>query len=88
MGTTRKTVTITDQQNNWIKAQIAMGEFTNDREYLRNRVRRDQTEKTEIPAIRSALIEGEESGVSERTPADVKAEVKRRLQDNGQLLPD
>ena len=88
MSTTRKTITVTNQQNKWIKAQIATGEFTNDSEYIRNLIRRDQARKTEILAIRSALIEGEESGVSERTPEDVKAEVKRRLQDNGQLLPD
>ena len=88
MSTTRKTITVTNQQNNWIKAQIATGEFTNDSEYIRNLIRRDQTRKTEILAIRSALIEGEESGVSDRTPEDVKAEVKRRLQDKGQLLLD
>ena len=88
MSTTRKTITVTNQQNNWIKAQIATGEFTNDSEYIRNLIRRDQTRKTEILAIRSALIEGEESGVSDRTLEDVKAAVKRRLQNNGQLLLD
>ena len=88
MSTTRKTITVTNQQNNWIKAQIATGEFTNDSEYIHNLIRRDQTRKTEILAIRSALIEGKESGVSDRTPEDVKAEVKRRLQNNGQLLLD
>ena len=88
MSTTRKTITVTNQQNNWNKAQIATGEFTNDSEYIRNLIRRDQTRKTEILAIRSALIEGEESGVSDRTLEDVKAAVKRRLQNNGQLLLD
>ena len=28
MGTTRKTITVTEQQDNWIKAQIAVGAFT------------------------------------------------------------
>lgn len=39
MGTTRKTITVTDQQDNWIKAQIAAGEFTNDSEYIRDLIR-------------------------------------------------
>ena len=31
MGTKRKTITITDNQDNWIKSQINAGGFTNDR---------------------------------------------------------
>ena len=42
MGTVRKTITFTDQQDKWIKAQITAGEFTNDSEYLRYLVRNDQ----------------------------------------------
>ena len=64
MGTTRKTITVTVQQNNWIKAQIAAGGFTNDSEYIRDLIRRDQASQADIEAIRAALIEGEESGES------------------------
>ena len=85
MSTTRKTITVTDQQNHWIKAQIEAGEFTNDSEYIRDLIRRDQARKAEILAIRSALIEGEESGFSDRTPEDVKQTVQKRLRENGQL---
>jgi antitoxin ParD1/3/4 len=88
MSTTRKTITVTDQQDSWIKAQIAAGEFTNDSEYIRDLIRRDQARKSEILAIRAALIEGEESGISERTPEDIKQAVKNRLQKNGQLQSD
>ncbi len=35
MGTTRKTITVTEQQDQWIKAQIEGGGFTNDSEYIR-----------------------------------------------------
>ena len=62
MGTTRKTITVTDQQNNWIKAQIAAGAFTNDSEYIRDLIRRDQASKADIEALRAALIKGEDSG--------------------------
>ena len=62
MSTTRKTITVTDQQDNWIKAQIAAGQFTNDSEYIRDLIRRDQASKAEIETIRAALIEAEESG--------------------------
>ena len=65
MSTTRKTITVTEQQNNWIKAQIAAGAFTNDSEYIRDLIRRDQAGQADIEAIRAALIEGEESGEPE-----------------------
>lgn len=62
MGTVRKTITVTDQQDDWIKAQIKAGLYTNDSEYLRDLIRREQDQVAEIEAIRAALIEGENSG--------------------------
>jgi len=85
MGTTRKTITITDQQNNWIKAQITAGEFTNDSEYIRDLIRRDQADKAKLAAIRAALIEGEESGTSDRTPNEIINTVIARRRKNGTL---
>lgn len=62
MATVRKTITVTDQQDAWIKAQIEGGGFTNDSEYIRDLIRRDQASQSSVAAIRTALIEGEESG--------------------------
>jgi antitoxin ParD1/3/4 len=69
VGTKRKTITITENQDNWIKSQISAGEFTNDSEYIRDLIRRDQTSQADIEVIRAALIEGEESG--EPQPFDI-----------------
>ena len=62
MGTTRKTITVTEQQDKWIKAQIDGGDFTNDSEYIRDLIRRDQARQSEVEVIRGELIRGEESG--------------------------
>jgi antitoxin ParD1/3/4 len=62
MRTTRKTITVTGQQDEWIKAQIEAGGFTNDSEYIRDLIRRDQARNAENEAIRSELIKGEQSG--------------------------
>ena len=66
MSTVRKTITLTDQQDGWIKAQIQAGHYTNDSEYIRDLIRREQERSAEIEAIRSALIEGEASGEPRR----------------------
>ena len=42
MGATRKTITVTEQQDKWIKVQINGGDFTNDSEYIRDLIRRDK----------------------------------------------
>lgn len=78
MTTVRKTITLTDTQNDWIKAQIDSGAYTNDSEVLRDLIRKAQQETSEIEAIRAALIEGERSGLSARGPEDIRATVKKR----------
>ena len=78
MGTKRKTITITDNQDSWVKSQIDAGGFTNDSEYIRDLIRRDQASQQDIEAIRAALIEGEESG--EPQPFDVD-QFKRAMTD-------
>jgi antitoxin ParD1/3/4 len=85
MGTVRKTITFTEKQDQWIKAKIAAGQFTNDSEYIRDLVRRDQEKTAEIEAIRAALIEGEHSGMSTRTPDDIRKAVQKRMRKNGPL---
>lgn len=81
MGTVRKTITLTDKQDDWIKAQIAAGHYTNDSEYIRDLIRREQERSAEIDAIRAALIEGESSG--EPRPFDVSAFKQRMLTARG-----
>ena len=69
MSTIRKTITLTEQQDSWVKAQINAGHYTNDSEYIRDLIRREQERSAEIEAIRAALIEGEASGEPRRFDA-------------------
>ena len=62
MTTVRKTITLTGQQDAWVKSQIDAGHYTNDSEFIRDLIRRDQERNAEIEAIRVALIDGENSG--------------------------
>jgi len=62
MSAVCKTITITDEQDKWITAQINAGEFTSDSEYIRDLIRRDQARYAGIEKIRGALIEAEQSG--------------------------
>lgn len=77
MGTVRKTITLTEKQDGWIKAQIDAGHYTNDSEYIRDLIRREQERSAGIDAIRAALIEGEASG--EPSPFDAEAFKQKML---------
>jgi len=85
MATVRKTVTFTEQQDKWIKAQIEAGEFTNDSEYLRNLVRLDQANNTKFLSLKTKLIEGLESGDSTKTLPDIMKEVEALMREDGHL---
>jgi antitoxin ParD1/3/4 len=85
MGTVRKTVTFTDQQDKWIKSQIAAGEFTNDSEYLRSLVRQDQSKNNQFLALKEAILKGVDSGVSEANIPSIMKEVEERMRKDGRL---
>jgi len=85
MATIRKTVTFTDQQDKWIKAQIAAGEFTNDSEYLRHLVRLDQSKNEKFKTLKAAIQKGIDSGISESTIPDIMKEVEDRMRADGRL---
>lgn len=75
----RKTITLTEQQEAWIKGQIGTGNYGNDSEYIRDLIRRDKEYHEKLHALREALIEGENSG--EAIPYDM-AEIKKKARNS------
>ena len=85
MSTIRKTLTFTEQQDKWIKAQIQGGEFTNESEYIRHLIREDQARNKRFTALQESIQEGIDSGISEKTVKDIMNEVQSRLKSDGQI---
>jgi antitoxin ParD1/3/4 len=54
MASVRKTITLTEQQDAWITAQVDAGRYTNDSEAIRDLIRREQERNFEIETIRHA----------------------------------
>ncbi|MGB5256787.1 MAG: type II toxin-antitoxin system ParD family antitoxin [Woeseiaceae bacterium] len=82
MPMVKKSISVTDQQDRWIKAQIKTGHYGNEsevvRELIRERQLRDQETPAEIEAIRAALIEGEESGFSDQSVDEIWEDARQR----------
>lgn len=75
MATVRKTITLTDAQDDWVKAQVVSGNYTNDSEYLRDLIRREQEKAS---ALKAAIDEGLASGPSNRSLSDIWASAEAR----------
>ena len=85
MATTRKTITLSEQQDAWVKVRIASGDYTNDSEYFRDLIRRDQEQNAKFQSLKAAIQQGLDSGEIDRTVPQIMEEVELRLRSNGRL---
>ena len=83
MSTVRKTISLTAQQVQWIEAQISAGRFPNDSEYIRDLIRRDRERTDSFFALRAAIEEGLESGISDRTIPQIMEVAETRFRRDG-----
>ena len=81
----KKFITLSDNDDEWLKAQVASGQYRSESEVISDLIRERQNCNTGIEAIRLALIEGERSGISDQTPEDIRKEVQERLRKHGSL---
>lgn len=67
MTVIRKSITFTHQQEAYVKSLIKQGFYTNDSEYIRDIIRKDQERRKRIVDLNEDLIDGIESGPSNAT---------------------
>lgn len=83
MAMVKKSITITDQQANWIKVQVETGHYGNESEVLRELIRerqlREQETSRDVEVIRAKLIKAEASGFTDQSPAEILEEIKNGL---------
>lgn len=89
MAMVKKSITVTDQQDLWIKAQMASGMYGNESEVVRELIRErqllEQENAAEINSIRAKLIAAEQKGLSNQTAMDILQEIKKGLGRNDTL---
>jgi len=78
----KKSISLTDKQNEWIKSQISNGDYGNDSEVIRDLIRQKQARNAELQSIRSSLIEAEQSEFSDKTAEEIRQETKAKLKMN------
>lgn len=79
MSMVKKSITVTDQQEAFIQTQLATGRYASDSEVIREALREKELRVAEIDQLRARLLASEESGISDRTPEQIRAAAKSRL---------
>ena len=78
MALVKKSITVTDRQERWIRSQIESGEYGSDSEYVRDLIRRDQEQSGQFRALKQAIQDGLRSDVGEKTVNQIWAEAEQR----------
>ncbi|WP_422138992.1 ribbon-helix-helix domain-containing protein [Endozoicomonas sp. ALC020] len=81
----RQSITFTEPNDEWLKAQVDSKEYSSKSDVINDLIRQARSRKSELEAIREALIKGENSGISELTPEDIVTQVLERKRKNGEL---
>lgn len=77
-------VSLPDPMRDWVQGRIDSGHYASVSDYVRDLIRHDQQTADERAALVSALIEGEQSGISSLKVADILAEVLAEAPGSGE----
>lgn len=72
-------VSLPDEMKAWVESRAATGRYSNASDYVRDLIRRDQEYAEMRAELQAAVTEGIESGISERSPEDIRADVLARI---------
>ena len=78
-------VTLGEHFTSFVSNKIAEGRFESASEAVRAGLRMLEAEEARLEMLKAAIREGVESGISDRTPEDVRSDVRARLAYSGRL---
>lgn len=78
-------VTLGEHFSLFVSGKIAEGRFESASEAVRAGLRLLEAEETKLDALKAAIQDGVDSGIGDRTPDDVRADVLERLKNSGRL---
>lgn len=81
----RQSISFTEPNNSWLKAQVENEEYTSKSEVLNDLIRNARARQEEIEIIRAKRIKSEQSGFVDKHPAEILAGFKNEVLRNGNL---
>ena len=74
-----------DHYERFVGTQIGSGKYGSTSEVIRAGLRLLEERETAMSALRAALVEGEKSGISDRSPDEIISAVIEKRRENGTL---
>jgi antitoxin ParD1/3/4 len=68
----------------FVEAQVAQGRYGSASDVVRAGLRLLEEQETKLAALRAALIEGEQSGISKRNVEDIWRDVKEKARNGSE----
>lgn len=69
-------ISVPEPMREWVQQQISGGRYASSSDYVRDLIRRDQDKASKLEALQAAIVEGFESGVSDKTVEDILNEAR------------
>jgi len=76
---TTMNVSLPEQMKHWIESKVTGGKYHNASEYIRDLIRKDQSDLEKTEAFRTAILAGRDSGVDTRSFDDVINDAKLKV---------
>ena len=76
-------VALGEHFESFVAGQVASGRYRSASEVMRDALRLLEERNRHRDAVVAALIEGEQSGISDRTPEYIRAAVRQEMRPNG-----
>ena len=78
-------VALGEHFDRFVAGQVASGRYRSASEVMRDALRLLEEQNRRRDAVVAALIDGEQSGISNRTAEEIRADVRRELRQDGAL---
>lgn len=75
----RQSITLANQNDEWLKQQVAKEEFTSKSEAVNYLIKQAREQDAYVEFVRMKLEKAEKSGFSTKTKEELLAEIKQKL---------
>ncbi len=76
----RQTITVNEPNDRWLKQKVEENEYASKSELINDLIRRHRQQEENRIWLRNELIKGEESGLSNKSMAEILIEAKKRAE--------
>jgi antitoxin ParD1/3/4 len=76
---TRQSISLTNQNDEWLKKQVNMEEFSSKSEAINHLIRNARKQEEYYDLVRAKIEKGEKSGISSKTKEELLSSIKKDL---------